>query len=116
MIGLLEENKEEKLHDIGFGSDFLEQITKTWETKGKIKNSVSFCLFVFVCFFVLGAHPRLTEVRRLGVELELQLPPNTTATATRDLSDGLTYTTVHGNAGSFTTEQGQGLNPHPHGL
>ena len=26
-----------------------------------------------------------------------------------------TYTTAHGNAGSLTPEQGQGLNPQPHG-
>ena len=27
----------------------------------------------------------------------------------------VTYTTAHGNAGSLATEQGQGLNPQPHG-
>ena len=26
----------------------------------------------------------------------------------------VTYTTAHGNTGSLTTEQGQGLNPCPH--
>ena len=40
-------------------------------------------LYAF-CF--LGPHPRHMEVLRLGVELELQLPAYTTATATRDPS------------------------------
>ena len=40
------------------------------------------------------------EVPRLGVELGLQLPAYTTATATRDPKP---------------TEQGQESNPHPHG-
>ena len=34
----------------------------------------------------LGPHPRYREFPRLGVELELQLPAYTTATATPDLS------------------------------
>ena len=39
------------------------------------------------CFFsFLGPHPRHREVPRLGVQLELQLPAYTTATATRDPS------------------------------
>ena len=39
----------------------------------------------FLKFFVcLGSHPRYMEVPRLGVELEIQLPAYTTATATRD--------------------------------
>ena len=37
-----------------------------------------------------------------GVELELQLPAYTTATATRDPSSSVTYTTAHGNGGSLT--------------
>ena len=43
-----------------------------------------FVLYCFVLF--LGLHPQHMEVPRLGVELELQLPAYTTATATRDLS------------------------------
>ena len=39
---------------------------------------------VFVCFFFLGPHLRHTEVPRLGVGSELQLPAYTTATATLD--------------------------------
>ena len=41
--------------------------------------------FYFILFFVfLGLHLRHVEVPRLEVELELQLPAYTTATATRD--------------------------------
>ena len=41
--------------------------------------------FLFVCCF-LGPHLWYTEVPRLGVELTLQLPVHTTATATWDPS------------------------------
>ena len=44
-----------------------------------------FC-FVLLCFFFLGLCPLYMEVPRLGVQLELQLPAYTTATAMRDLS------------------------------
>ena len=37
--------------------------------------------FFFLSFDVLGPHPRHMEVPRLGVELELELPAYTTATA-----------------------------------
>ena len=40
----------------------------------------------FVLVYFLGPHPQYMEVPRLGVELELQLPAYTTATATRDPS------------------------------
>ena len=46
---------------------------------------------------LLGPHPGRMEVPRLGVELELQLPAYTSATALRAAS--ATYTTAHGNAG-----------------
>ena len=55
------------------------------------------------------------EVPRLENESELQLPAYTRATATPDLSRDCNLTTAHGNMGSLTTEQGQGLNPRPHG-
>ena len=42
------------------------------------------------------------EVPRLGVELELQLPAYTIATATWIQATSTTYTTTHGNAGSLT--------------
>ena len=40
--------------------------------------------FIFACF--LGSHPQHMEVPRPGLELELQLPVYSTATATRDPS------------------------------
>ena len=44
------------------------------------------------------------DVPRLGVELELQLPAYTTATATLHAiqAASVTYTTAYGNAGSLT--------------
>ena len=45
-----------------------------------------FAGFFFLSFVLLGPHPQHMEVPRLGVELELQLPPYTTATATWDPS------------------------------
>ena len=56
---------------------------------------VDLSLFFFFCF--LGPHLWHTEVARLGVELRLQLPVYTTATATSDLS-----LICNGNAGSST--------------
>ena len=48
-------------------------------------------IFLFVFFiFVLGPYPRHMEVPRLGIELELQLPAYTTATATWDPAPELT--------------------------
>ena len=57
-----------------------------------------------IIFFCVGgsAHSQHMEVPRLEVELELQLPAYTTATATRDPSSSVTYTTAHGNGGSLT--------------
>ena len=43
-----------------------------------------FWLFLFVGFPFLEPHPWHLEVRRLGVESELQLPAYTTATAMPD--------------------------------
>ena len=42
--------------------------------------------FLLFCFCFLEPHPRHMEIPRLGVQLELQLPAYTTATATRDPS------------------------------
>ena len=58
-------------------------------------------LFCFV-LFCLGPLPRHMEVPRLGVESELQLLTYTTATATPDLNQSVTYTTARGNVGSLT--------------
>ena len=71
-------------------------------------------VFVFV---FLG--PRLwhMEVPRLGVESELQLLAYSTATATPDLRRVCVLYTPQLTAtpDPQPTEQGQGLNPHPHG-
>ena len=53
---------------------------------------------LFFCF--LGLYLRHVEVSRPGVELELQLSAQATAIVTRDPQPN---------------EQGQELNPHPHG-
>ena len=42
---------------------------------------LSFCLFIYLFIVFLGPHPQHVEVPRLGVELELQPPASTTATA-----------------------------------
>ena len=54
------------------------------------------------------------EVPRLGVELELQLPAYTTAAAMWDPSCVYAICTT-AMLDPYPTEQGQGLNPHPHG-
>ena len=46
--------------------------------------SFSFFLFIFYFFCFLGLHPKHMEFPRPGVELELQLPAYTTATALPD--------------------------------
>ena len=46
------------------------------------ENNPSF-YFYFIYFIYLGPDPRHMEVPRLGVESELQLPADTTVTATR---------------------------------
>ena len=43
-------------------------------------------LIIFLSFRLLGLHPRHMEVPRLGVQLELQPPAYTTATAMQNLS------------------------------
>ena len=52
--------------------------------KGPLSPLTARAIFSF-CFF-LGLHPHHMEATRLGVELELQLPAYTTATARPDLS------------------------------
>ena len=52
-----------------------------------INNSLLVCEFFVVAFFSLGLHLlQHMEVPSLGVELELQLPAHTTATAAPDMS------------------------------
>ena len=54
----------------------------------KVEKSIQILILSFLFFFFvfLGLHPQHMEVPRLGVQLELQLPAYTTATATRDPS------------------------------
>ena len=65
---------------------------KEKKTKSNLRCLI-ICFFVclFVCFCFLGPHPYPTP--RLGVELKLQLPDYTTATATPDPSH--TYNLHH---------------------
>ena len=57
------------------------------EVRSQFFSTVRFILtFLFLFLFFLRPHPRHMEVPRLGVQLELQLPVCTTATATQDLS------------------------------
>ena len=69
-------------------------------------------LFIFFLLVFLGLYPWHMEIPRLGVELEMQLPP----TAMPDLS---CVCELHRRLWPcqilLPTEQGQGLNPHPHG-
>ena len=70
---------------------------------------------VGVCF--LGLRPWHMEVPGLGVESELQLLANATATATKDPSHvcDLHPPQLKALLDPQPTERGQGLNPHPHG-
>ena len=54
------------------------------------------------------------EVPRLGVESELQLPADTTATATQGPSH-VCDPQLTAMPDPKPTRQGQGFNPHPHG-
>ena len=45
-----------------------------------------FCILSGVFFGRGRVHPQHMEIPRLGVQLELQLPAHTTATATQDLN------------------------------
>ena len=67
-------------------------------------------------FSILGPHPWHMEVSRLGVDSELQPPAYTTVRATQDLSH--VFDLHHSSWTRWIpqpTEQGQELNPHPHG-
>ena len=59
----------------------------------------------------LGPHLQDMEVPRLGVKSELQLPPYTIATATRDPSSICNLHTAHGNTGSLTHWARAGIEP-----
>ena len=74
------------------------------------------CVCVCVCCF-LGTHLWHMEVPRLAVELELQQPAYTKATAMWILATSATYPTAHGNVGSDpeSPEQSQGSSLNTHG-
>ena len=77
-------------------------------TIGILNNHLThFLQFRRICisfsFFFLGPHQQHTEVPRVGVEYELQLPAYATATATQDLS--CICNLCH------SLQQGQTLNP-----
>ena len=63
-------------------------------------------------FLFLGPHGQHTEVPRLGVKLELQLPTYTTATATQDPSHA--FDPHHSSRQRQTLNQGSNLGPHGH--
>ena len=63
----------------------------------------------FLSFVFLGPHPWHVEVPRLGVELKLQLPAYTTATATQDPSHVCHL--HHNSRQRWILKRGQGLNP-----
>ena len=68
---------------------------------GGVCTSYTVSIYLFVCFLEL--HLRHTEVPRLGVESELQLPPYATGTVTQDPSlISATYTTARGNTRFLT--------------
>ena len=69
-------------------------------------NRLKFPRFRF-CFLVfLEPHPWHMEIPRLGVQLELQLPAYTTAIEQCQIqATSATYTTAHGNTGSFLTHR-----------
>ena len=74
------------------------------------------CFNFIYLFFFLGLHLQHMEFPQLGVELELQLPAYTTATAMPDLNR--VYDLHHSSWQWWIlkpTEQGQGWNPCPHG-
>ena len=61
----------------------LTWVQRCWHPAGGDSTNLywqwNFFFFFFFCF--LGPHPRHMEISRLGVQLELQLPAYTTATA-----------------------------------
>ena len=74
--------------------------------------SNSFLFFLFLEPHTLQEFPWHVEVPRVGVELELQLPAYTTATATLDLSHICDlWSTGHSNAGSLTHRARPGIEP-----
>ena len=74
--GPMEADKPGKVEE----ADWEGGLNSSWRSLGFVFWCVLFFFFFFFCF--LGPHLRHMEVPRLGVQLELQLPAYTTATAT----------------------------------
>ena len=68
-------------------------------------------------FFLFRATPVAYGSSKAGVDLELQLPAYTTATATRDQSCiyNLHHSSWQPTPDPSPSERGRGSNPHPHG-
>ena len=71
----------------------------------------------FNLFYYFFLYQRHMVVPGLGVESKLQLPAHATATATPIKASSATCTTAHKAESliQWAGEQGQGLNPNPHG-
>ena len=79
---------------------FRAKPVREMSTKAELCRKNQVCPFFFLVF--LGLHLQHMEIPRLGVTSELSLLAYTTTTATLDQAESVTYTTVHGNAGSPT--------------
>ena len=75
------------------------QILQIWLSISSAPGTALGASYIFFFFFLvfLARHPQHTEVPRLGVKSELQLPAYITATARPDPSHIAAYTTAHGN-------------------
>ena len=83
--------------------------------EGNLTNPLSEIYYLFIFFaLLLGPHLRHMDVPRLGVISELQLLAYTTATAMQDLHLRPTPQ-IMATLDPQPTEQGHGLNLHPHG-
>ena len=75
---------------------FVEFWDPMYYFKNQDRYSNLFYLFIKSPLLFFGPHQQHMEVPRLGVKSELQPPAYATAAATRDLSQGRDYTSVHG--------------------
>ena len=90
--------------------------SKATEVRGQLTRDGAVLESSLSCFFFKGLPLWHMEIPRLGVNLELQRPAYTTATATRDPSRvcNLHYSSWQRRIVN-PTEQGQGPNPQLHG-
>ena len=90
----------QKQKEVGRLKSFCQQLLIMRRVELDFFLSFFLVFFFLVYFFSSGLYPQYMEVPRLGVELELQPPAYTTATAMPDPS--VTCTTSQGKARSFT--------------